>query len=176
MKKIIPTFFLCLLLTQSFGQTPRRVSTYLFGQYNKTITDRTLINNPWGAGLGLQAFLNNQTKFKPTIELTRDLYLYSIKVGIANPDGTVAKKVENMTSFYAGASYHPLNRVYLSFVAGPSFINEQTLLGIKPSVGVYFSENERWTVKCSYFNIFNRGEIVKEDFSSLSFAIGVRLF
>jgi len=84
--------------------------------------------------------------------------------------------VGGMVDLFVGTSFHPTKNIYLSFTAGPSFINERILLGIKPSFGFYFSKNQRWTGKISYINIFNRDEITKEDFGSISFAIGVKLF
>jgi hypothetical protein len=179
MKKLIPTFLLCFLLTQVFGQTKRKVSSYIFANYNNTINDYTIGNNPWGVGLGFQAFLNNKTKFKPTIELTGDIYLEDDKVFRSNPDGTFPEggnDVGGMVNLFVGSSFHPTQNIYLSFVGGPSFISGQTLFGIKPSFGFYFSKTQRWTGKISYINIFNRTKIVNEDFGSLSLSIGLKLF
>ena len=92
MHKVISTFLFCFLLTQSFAQTQRKVSVYLLTQYNKTLHDYTINNNPWGIGLGLQAFLNNKTKFQPTIEITGDLYWESDKVLRLNPEGSIPQK------------------------------------------------------------------------------------
>jgi len=72
--------------------------------------------------------------------------------------------------------FHPTQNIYLSLVGGPSFISGKTLLGIKPSFGFYFSKTQRWTEKVSYINVFNRTNVSKEDFGSLSFAIGLKLF
>ena len=179
MRKIFLVLFTFFMLTQSFGQTQRKISTYLLTQYNSTIYDYTKGNNPWGIGLGLQAFLNNKTKFKPTIELTGDIYLEDDKVLRLNPDGSIPKSdnsVGGMVNLFAGSSFHPTSNIYLSFVAGPSFISGQTLLGIKPSFGFYFSKNQKWTGKVSYINVFNRTNVTKEDFGSLSLAIGLKLF
>ena len=179
MKKLIPTFLFCVLLTQVFGQTKRKVSSYLSSNYNNTLYDYTIGNNPWGAGLGLQAFLNNKTNFKPTIELTADIYLEDDKVLRLNPDGSIPKEdnsVGGMVNLFAGSSYHPTQSIYVSFVAGPSFINGQTFLGIKPSFGFYFSKTQKWTGKVSYINVFNRSKVVNEDFGSLSLSIGLKLF
>ncbi len=169
-------FLPCFILAQSFGQANTKVSTYLFTQYNKTIHDRTTGNNPWGAGLGLQTFLNNKTKFKPTIELTGDIYLEDDKVFRENADGTRIDDVRGMVNLFFGTSFHPAKIIYLSFLAGPSFVSGRTLLGIKPLVGFYFSASQKWTAKISYINIFNRDKTTKEDFGSLSVAIGLRLF
>ncbi len=179
MHKVITTILLCFILTQSFGQTQRKVSTYLMTQYDNTLYDYTIGNNPWGIGLGLQTFLNNKTKFKPTIELTGDIYLEDDKVLRSNPDGSFSENgndVRGMVNLFVGSSFHLTQRIYLSFVAGPSFISGQTLLGIKTSFGFYFSKTQKWTGKVSYINVFNRIPAAKEDFASLSLAIGLKLF
>ena len=176
MQKIISTLLVCFILTQSFAQPQKKVSTYLLTQYNKTIYDRTSGNNPWGIGLGFQTFFNNKSKFKPTLELTGDIYLEDDKVYRTNFDGTEINDVGGMINLFAGYSFHPAKMVYLSVVAGPSFISGETLFGIKPSLGFYFSTTQRWTGKISYINIFNRDKTTKEDFGSISLAIVVRLF
>src|SRR5580693_4580288 len=138
MKKLIPAFLFCFLLTQVFGQTQKKVSTYLLTQYNNTLHDYTSGNNPWGIGLGLQTFFNNKTKFKPTFELTGDIYLEDNKVLRLNPDGSIPKggnSVIGMVNLFIGSSFYPTQSLYLSLTAGPSFISGQTLLGIKPSIG-----------------------------------------
>jgi hypothetical protein len=176
MQKFIMTFLLCFLLTQVFGQTQRKVSLYLQGQFNKTIYDRTIGNNPWGMGLGLQAFVNNSSKFKPTIDFTADAYLEDDKVLRLNPDDTPIDDIGGMVNLFAGESYHPTEKVYISFVTGPSFISGRTLLGIKPSFGFYFSPTQKWTGIVSYINIFNRDKRTNEDFGSVSLSVSVRLF
>ena len=179
MQKIIMTFLLCLILAKTFGQSQKKISTYLFTQYNNTLYDITKGNNPWGVGLGLQTFFNNRTKFKPTIELTGDIYLEDDKVLRLNADGTVPANyndVRGMVNLFVGTSFNPTKNIYLSFLAGPSFISGQTMLGIKPSIGFYFSKSQKWIGKVSYINIFNRDKITKEDFGSLSLAIGLKLF
>jgi hypothetical protein len=176
MQKFITTLSLCFILTQSFAQAQRKTSTYLQGQYNRTISDRTKGNNPWGIGLGLQLFFNNGSKLKPTIDLTADAYVEDDKVFRANSDGTEIVDVGGMVNVFAGASFHPAKTIYLSLVAGPSFVSGQTLLGVKPSFGFYFSRNQRWTGKVSYINVFNRDKTSKDDFGSISLSVGVKLF
>ena len=176
MQKIITTFLLGFTLTQTFGQTQRKVSGYLLTQYNKTIYDRTTPNNPWGMGLGLQLFSNKTSKLKLTVELTADAYLEDDKVLRLNSDGTTIADIGGMVNLFAGASYHPIKAFYLSLVTGPSFVSGQTLFGLKPSLGFYFSKNRKWTGKISYINVFNRDKTTKEDFGSLSLAVGLTLF
>jgi hypothetical protein len=175
MQKPITTFLLCLFLTQAFGQTQRKTSLYFEGQYNHTISDVTKGNNPWGMGLGLQMFFRQTSIFKPTVEVTADAYLMDDKVYRTYVDGTPIGTVGGMINFFVGASVHPIRNAYLSFVAGPSFVGGQTLLGLKPSLGFYFSANQKVTAKISYINILEREERAKQDFTSVSFALGVRL-
>lgn len=176
MKKILTTLFTCLILTQAFGQTERKLSTYLSVQYNYTMYDITSGNNPWGIGLGLQTFFNNKTKFKPTVEFTADTYLADDKVARVNTDGKIIDDVRSMFNLFAGASFQPKQNVYFSIIAGPSFINGQTLFGIKPSLGFYFSNKQKWMAKVSYINIFNRDKETQEDFGTISLAVGFKLF
>jgi hypothetical protein len=175
-KKILITLIGCLILVQCFGQTQKDVSTYLLTEYSKTIYDRTTGNNPWGVGLALQTFFNNKTKFKPTIELTGNIYLADDKVFRTDANGTEIAGVEGMVNLFFGASFNPTQIIYFSFSAGPSFVTGQTLFGIKPSVGFYFSASQKWTGKISYINIFNRDKATGQDFGSLSLAIGLKLF
>jgi hypothetical protein len=122
LKKLIPTILLCFLLTGVFGQRQKEVTTYLWAQYNKTIYDGTLGNNPSGVGLGLQTFFNNKTKFKPTIELSGDIYLEDDKVLRTDINGTPVNEVPGMINLFVDSSFHPTQNIYLSFVAGLSFI------------------------------------------------------
>lgn len=179
MQKVVSILLLCFILIRGVGQTERRVSAFLLSEYNHTSYDYTIGNNPWGIGLSLQTFFNNKTKFKPTIELSGDIYLEDDKVFRLNPDGSIPKEdndIRGMVNLFAGSSFHPTKSIYLSFVAGTSFISGQAYLGIKPSFGFYFSKTQRWTGKISYINVFNRSQLTKEDFGSLSFAIGFKLF
>jgi hypothetical protein len=171
------TWATCLAgLNPIFGQNQKLVSTYLLAQHNRTLHDRTKGNNPSGVGLGLQTVFNNKIKLKLMIDLTGDLYLENDKVARLNHDGTIADDVRSLVNVLAGPSFHPTQNIYVSLLGGPSFINGETRVGLKPSFGFYFSESQRWVGKLSYIHIFNRDEATKEDFSSLSFAIGFKLF
>jgi hypothetical protein len=174
-QKLITTILLCFILTQVFGQTQHKTSLYFEGQYNQTISDVTKGNNPWGLGLGLQMFLLPTSLFRPTAELTADSYLMDDKVYRMYLDGTPIGTVGGMINIFFGASVHPARNAYLSFLAGPSFVGGQTLLGLKPSLGFYFSANQKVTAKISYINVVKREERAKQNFTSFSLSLGVRL-
>jgi hypothetical protein len=176
MQKLITAFLVFFISLHAIGQTPRKMAIYLLAQYNKTIYDKTKGNNPWGIGLGGQVFFNNKSKFKPTIEFTSDEYLMSDKVYRIYSDGTPIQTVNTMTNIFFGASYNPSHIIFISFTAGPSCINSQTLIGIKPTFGFYFSASQKWMGKIAYINIFKREIRAREDFSSFSLSIGRKLF
>lgn len=176
MRKLLTTFFLCAILTQAFTQKQRKMSLYIEGQYNQTIDDVTKGNNPWATGLGFQMFFRQQSMFKPTIEMTADAYLMDDKVYRGYLDGTPVGTFKDMVNLFAGVSVHPITNAYISFLAGPSFIGGQTLLGLKPSLGFYFSSKQKLTGKISYINVLKREARAKQNFTSISFALGVRLY
>lgn len=176
MQKLISTFLLCIIFTQAFAQKERKTSLYLQGQYNHTLSDVTKGNNPWGMGLGLQMFFQQASILRPTVDLTADAYLMDDKVYRAYSDGTAIGTVGGMVNIFAGASVHPIRNAYFSFVAGPSFVGTQTLLGLKPSLGFYFSNNQKLSAKISYMNVLKREVRAKQNFTSISFTLGVKLY
>lgn len=173
LKKIIVTLLTCFILVLSFGQKQRKISTYLSAHFNLTIYDVTVSNNPCGVGLGVQSFLNTATTFKPTIEITADTYFAGSKNVILMYADDV---VESMVNLFAGASFHPTQSTFFSFLLGPSFINGETKLGIKPSFGFYFSKSKGWEGKLSFINVFNRVRSEDMDFGSFSLSAARKLF
>ena len=175
MLKLLTTVSLTFILLTSFGQSERKLSTYLSTQFNKTLYDKTIGNNPWGIGLGLQSRLNNTTKFKPIVDLTADIYLEDDKTLVAI-NQIPLQDVRSMVNLFAGSAFNLTNRLSISIAAGPSFISGQTFLGIKPSIELFFSRNNRWAAKAYYINIFNREKITNGDFGSIGVALSIRLF
>lgn len=111
MKKVAIIVFLFFIFSQTFAQ--KKVSTYLFANYNKTIYDVTLGNNPSGIGLGLQAFLNTNSKFKFTIEVTDDIYLEDDKVFRTTPNGEAPPDLGTMKNILMGSSFHLSRSIYI---------------------------------------------------------------
>src|SRR5689334_17287418 len=112
MQKTLTVFLCCFILLQSFGQTQRKVYGYLSVQYNKTIHDRTLGNNPWSVGLGLQTFLNTKARFKPTIDLTADGSLEDDKVLRLTSDNKPVNDVRGVINLFVGSSFIPTQNFY----------------------------------------------------------------
>jgi hypothetical protein len=137
------------------------------------LRDATLGNNPWSIGIGTQLFLG-KSKLKPTLELTADLYGYDDKVYRTYTDGTPMGDVRGMLNLFPGMSYHFIKNAFISFAAGPS-LARRICFGVKPTVG-FLSTSEKWFVKISYVNIYDREIRTKEDFTSASVSIGVKMF
>ena len=173
---ILFVILLFLFSTNGTAQKNRIVSTYLSIQYNNTITDQTLLNNPWAIGLGLQAYYNNRIKFKPIIDVTADIYFSSYKILYQYNDGTIINPVEGMINIFFGSSFQVNKNIFFSVVGGPSFINSKTSFGIKPSACFYLSKTQKISTKLSYINIFKRDNLIREDFSSISVAVAIKLF
>lgn len=179
-KRFIITCISLLILSGANAQTQNKISTYFSVQYNKTIYDRTDGNNPWSVGLGLQTVYNNQTKFKPAIELTIDGAIADDKLIRLDSHGQEVQEADVVTNLFAGTAFHPSQQFYISFLCGPSFINSNTYFGIKPSIGYYFSTKQKLGLKVSYINIFNREpnyeETKMQDFGSIGLAFTIKLF
>ena len=176
MQKFFLISVFSFILFESSGQMLKKHPVYLYGQFTQTIYDQTLGNNPWGIGAGLQYLFNHFSKFSPTVEIAADGYLEDDKVLRLNSDGTPMKTVDYMVNLFAGVSYQPLKKFYLSLSAGPSLVSGETLFGLKPSFGFYFSKDQKWVVKISYINIFNRNQKTGEDFGSVSLSLGISIF
>ncbi|HEY1869399.1 MAG TPA: hypothetical protein VGG71_00005 [Chitinophagaceae bacterium] len=176
MKKIIILFLFFFTSFYSFSQYSKKIAGYLSFQYNKALSDRTLPNNPWGMGLGFQMLFNNHAQLKAVVDLSADAYLEDDKVLRMNANGTEIPTVSGLINLFIGPSYQPIKAIAFSFVGGPSFVSNEVLLGLKPSLDFYFPKTQKWTAKIYYLYIPERDKTTKQDFRSAGFSIGVNLF
>lgn len=180
MRKIFMTLFLFFSIFQLAAQQ-RLVNVYLQVEQNLTLYDITQGNNPHGIGLGAQAFLNTKSRFKATMELTGDVYMYDDKVlrtrgnspGVWNNEDIIPD-VPAMVNLFAGASWHPTKGFYMSVTIGPSFIGGNTYVGFKPAIGL-ITRNQRWMGKIVFINIFDRDFPTQSDFGTAGISIGYRI-
>lgn len=176
MGRLFLTFLLCSLTITGRAQKP--ITTYFSAQYNKTVSDYTIANNPWAPGVGVQMNFFNNAAIKPILELTADLYLMKNKVLRLNPDGSVpetSNDVQAMVNLFTGFAWEPVQEIHLSTTAGASLAGGQFLFGFKPAVGGYLLRR-KVLMKLYYLNIFNRGRVVKQNFESIGFSMGIRVF
>ncbi|HEX5553683.1 MAG TPA: hypothetical protein VFX43_10590 [Chitinophagaceae bacterium] len=166
----------CLILVAFHCQAQHRVSSYLWFHANKTLYDRTIGNNPGGAGLAAEALLHTGTKFKPSLELTGDVNIGDDKVLRYGPDGKPLETVNSLSMLMAGSAFYLTNHIFLSFLLGPAFLHQRVLFGLSPSAGFFFSKTQRLACKLSYVHIFHRELTSLDDFGMFSLGIGIKLF
>jgi hypothetical protein len=176
LKKTTITLLLSFVIANCFSQLHNKISSYLLAQYIHTTHDVTLGNNPWGAGLDAIILYKNKTKFLPVIDLGAGIFLEDDKVARLDTTSKMIESIGFIGNAYIGVAIKPEKHVYVSFVAGPAFINGQALLGIKPSVGFYFSKKQRCTAAFSFATIYNRYKPASDDYKSVNIALGIRLF
>lgn len=184
MRKFITFLTLLISFCQLSAQKQRLVNVYLQTQLNLTCYDITYQNNPFGIGLGAQAFLHTQSKFDITLELTADgywgrkiLYSYEISPGVWDYETSVPG-IGGVVNLFAGTTWKPSRIFFMSIAAGPSFINGNVHAGFKPAIGL-FSRNQRWISKLSFTHVNNRvinhDLRTKDDFGTANFSIGYRI-
>ncbi|MFY7652877.1 MAG: hypothetical protein ACOVQE_09245 [Chitinophagaceae bacterium] len=175
MPKVIIAFLLCIGFVNGYGQTKKRAPLYLIINYNKTLSDITAGNNARSLGLGLQRFSTSSTVIKPTVELSADVYLMDDKLLRIWADGTPVNTVGTMFTIFGGGYVDIADYFYISMVGGPGFLGGQTLLGIKPSIGIHVDKEKQLTAKFSYINILNREPRAKQNFTSFSFSLAISI-
>lgn len=175
MPKLFVAFLLSMALLKANGQVKTKAPLYLIINYNKTLADITAGNNARSLGLGLQRFSKSHALIKPTVEVAADVYLMDDKLLRTWADGTPISTVGTMFTIFGGGYVNVDDYFYISVVGGPSFLGGQTLMGIKSSIGIHFDEEKQLTAKISYINILNREPRAKQNFTSLSFGLAIRI-
>jgi hypothetical protein len=175
MRLIILYVLLILVCGKSLAQYPVKSASYLHIELTPTLSDRTIKQNPWLTGLGLQKIFGSNTAFKGNLELTGAIYPVNDRVYRTNPDGSEQKTIQGMVNLFGGIFYKISELGYLSVVAGPSYVSGRVLLGVKPSLGMFFGKHGRTFGRISYIIIYNRDEYSKQDYKALSVSFGIKL-
>lgn len=164
----------CFVLS---AHTQDKVSMNLLINHSRTTNDYYRVNNKWLIGAAARISYKNATKFSPLFELSGDRLIIGKDVMLRDPDPNIGSNpIRYVVNAFGGIEYRPIDIIYLSFLAGPSYINERFLMGIKPTAGIYFSKRQRWNASFSYTTIFNRTKVVNQHFETINFALGLRLF
>ena len=143
MKKIIILLLICFTTLHAIAQKQDKISGFFLLDYSTTMNDRTLGNNPSAVGINVQVMMKTKTAFEPLIKIAAQSSLENDDVYRLTPDGKGVPDARSIINVFAGSSFNPSKHFYLSFLLGPSFINNNTYLGIEPSIGFYFSEKKK---------------------------------
>jgi len=163
-------------MSQASGQEIKKVGIYFLPEISQTLADRTKWNNQTGLGLGIQTVWHASSRFSPFLHVSDDFIFYDDKVGRTNADGSDQTSIENALKAVVGTNINIVGGLHLSLGSGVSFINGQSLFIVRPGLGVFFGKSQRATLKIDYTEIFNRYSGARQNYSSLVFALGVRLF
>jgi hypothetical protein len=168
-------FFITLIIaTNSFSQQDRKVSVFFSTQTNKTLYDRTVSNNSFGFGIGLQTIVNTKTFVRPTIEINGYIFSGTKELYLTADDKPIYGK-NAVLSIHAGP-FIPLSKhVFFATTVGTHFYNNDVHFSARPGLGVFPTKSRKWILRTSFTNVFQRDEISNESFGYLSFAISIKL-
>lgn len=158
------------------AQTPKKTDGYIQLQYNQTLYDRTIGNNPWGMGAGAFFLLRSKTALRLIADATADYIFMDDKVLRLYTNDSPIPVVRGSLNLFAGIAIQPARSWMFSLTGGPSFISGGVRAGVKPSIGIFISPKRKWVGRLSYCNVFNRESISGKDFGVLSLSIGTRIF
>jgi hypothetical protein len=175
-KAIFLNIFFTLTYSNLFAQKANTFSIYLQTQYSKTLYDRTIYNNQNAIGIGAESFYQSHSKLKPIASILFNLSLLDDKVLRLETDNTAIKSVGTTIDFRIGESYFFYKKNYFAVAVGPSFINDQILLGLKSSFGYFFPANHKWNIAVSYGNVFDRYKRSKSDYGTICISLGLKIF
>jgi hypothetical protein len=157
------------------AQKKKIISAFATLQFTKTTKDITLGNNPWGIGVGAEAFMNVSKVFKPVMEITGDLYLEDDKVGRMSND-VMIPDVFAISKILGGISLQGGKYVNVAMVAGPAFLNKEVRWAVKPSVHLFLGDRERVFLKFALIRVYNRVKNFPDEFDSYSVGIGLKFY
>lgn len=167
-----------LLVAVNFTQlvtAQQKNNLYAGVQYTTTINDVVKENNPWGAGVNATLFIKAHCFIKPVIELSSDVYLEDKKV-LTVQNGKNVERVNSVTSLSGGLAYFPSQRFFVALTGGAALVNKNIEPLVKPGIGFMLDKSNKFLVKASYNHIFNRENVIDENFASVSIGVGVKIF
>jgi hypothetical protein len=177
MKKLLTAFLVFNVVTSVRAQEKDRLwNVYCKVQYTRTIDDLARGNNPWGVGAGLKVFLNTTKWFRPSLDLSGDLYLYGNKALLTGPGGERLPTVTSVSRLLAGPSLEAAKHFNAGIMVGPTFVNADVLFTIKPYVLIFMNSQQNAFLKVAYLHVYNRGWVIHQNFTSTSVSLGFRIF
>ncbi len=164
-----------LIIGRCFGQTDRKLSAFVSFQVSATQYDRTITNNAVGFGAGLQLYLRTHSRLRPALDISSDIF-GGTKEQLVDADGKPVYAKDGVTNIFAGAYLQATPRLFATLTAGPSFVNDNIYLGIKPTLGYYLVKGRQLAFKISLTNIFQRDDFSNQSFGYWNFALVLKLF
>src|SRR5690606_22901894 len=130
--------------------------------------------------LNFQSFLNTNSKFKPTLDISADFYFINeVSEALLIPPPLQDalprdSSIDYVIGVLAGYSYQFTDRFFATILGGMNLIDGKYYPGMKASIKYHFSTDQKFIVGVSFSNVFNR--INKQDFGSVTLSLGRRIF
>ncbi len=172
MKRILILFLFVALPSFILGQSNYVISMLFKAKVNRCIYPAT--EKVYGPGIGLEVNERFNNNFQSFLTLNLDLFPQNDVRTIINGKELPNKK--SIVSIFIGISYHPIEKIWISFEGGPSFIPSQTYFSIKPAIGYYFDKKKKYGIDLSLTNIFKLDVVNEGSYGYLSLGFNVRIF
>jgi len=171
------TLCIIALLTCSaaLGQEDRKISAYASLNVNLTQYDRTISNNAVGFGAGAQINMRTGAWVRPLICFSADGYGGTKELYMTAGGKPIMGKSE-VINVFAGVLVNLPKRFFASFTMGPSFIDGNTYVGIKPAIGYYCLPGRQLAARVAFTNVYQRDDISNKSFGTLVISAAVKLF
>jgi hypothetical protein len=132
------------------GQSDHKISIYAKMEGNYILYDQAM-GNGMGFGTGVEIDINLESGLRMYLDLNCDFFPTNALQTFVN--GVELEKKKTVPSVFIGTSYSVFRNFYISFEAGPTFINSDVYLAIKPGVSYFLDKKQRMSVSLSLSHI-----------------------
>jgi hypothetical protein len=164
----------CTLLSlQLTGQSHHKISIYAKMEANYILYDEAMGNTP-GFGTGVEIDINLKSGLRLYLDLNCDFFPTNALETFV--DGVELEKKKTVPSIFIGTSYPVFRNFYISLEAGPTFINSDVYLGIKPSISYFLDKKQRMSVSLSLSHIVEADHSDDGSFGYANLGLVFRVF
>ena len=160
----------CLRLA---GQSDHKISIYAKMQGNYIYYDEAMGRSP-GLGTGIEMDLNLQSGLRPFVDFGCDIFPANDVLTTVN--GIELEQKKTVPSIFVGTSYPVFRNFYISLEAGPTFLNSDVYLGIKPGISYFMDKKQRISAVLSFTHIFKADHSNDGPFGYASLGLDFRVF
>lgn len=162
-----------LISLQLSGQSDHKISIYAKMEGNYILYDEAMGNSP-GFGTGVEIDVNLNSGLRMFLDLNCDFFPANDLQTFV--DGVELEKKKTVPTVFIGTSYPVFRNFYISLEAGPTFINSDVYLGIKPGISYFLDKKQRMGVALSLTHIFEADHSEDGSFGYVNFGLVFRIF
>ena len=173
MRTIFLLLILALLSLHLAGQTDHKISAFAKMEGNYILYDQAM-DNGMGFGTGVEIDFNLESGLRMFLDFNCDFFPTNALQTFV--DGVELEKKKTVPSIYFGTSYPVFRNFYVSLEAGPTFINSDVYLGIKPGISYFLDKKQRMSVSLSLTHIFEADHSNDGPFGYAGLGLAFRVF